>query len=355
MLQEMIHEGGGSQIRALYDGHHHEMIRRRDDRDASQCLDDAGLSFEAIHDDLSDAPFVDPDQQWVVFNVAHVDMPPRVTDGRNPGLRLCGVFPDAASARAHAMRLYDADPDCSVAMSTTHSWTVAASHPDQMADPTWAEDRCRELTTAHEAAVERRRRDFKRRREDPGTPECPDSVSHVTQECPDAVSPGTPDAADNGVHQQSENDIVMGVVHASTSDDGIVMGVDEQRPYTTSFPRGMEVRQQNVAVVAFMRDEVGDPAHFAFNVLACFEDEARASRWIRNVACQSIIHLDIDIVSLYEWVYPQSVGDSEAIPRTYRNPEQNRIMQFQQQQVGAVDNFRRFCASQGHDMPSIDI
>lgn len=353
--------GGAAQLREVYDEHHKEVARRRNDRDVGQHTEaGAGLTFPPVRDDSDvptcDAPFVDPEQQWVVFNSAHLHLPPRVLDGRNPGLRLCGTFPDVESAREYALDLHSRDPDCSVLLAPTHAWTVAASCREQVVDGQWANAQCNRLLAAHNATVERQRCEFEIHRST-NLGEVPsddsDSPKTMIEQMMSAQAPcrgpQVPIPESGVVAQDTEESIINVRAVAEECPDS------ERRTHSRRFPRDCEIRDQTVAVVVFLRDEFGDPAHFAFNVLACFADEVQANRWIRNVACQSIMHHDIDIVSMYEWVYPQSADDANTMKRVYRNPEQNKVMNFQQQQVGAVDGFRRFCESQGHDVPTIDI
>lgn len=275
-------------------------------------------------------PFRHPEQRFVVYNLAHTAIPPRVT-GTDPAIRICGIFEDAESARDHALAFAGRDSDCSVLISPTHEWVVTASSFEMLQDVAGGEAHKQALLGAHAETMAAHRREFDERvaagaeGETADRPEKPPSPAHPAE--------------------SEDEDEAGGRAPAG-------------RRYGGSFPRDLEVRNQQVAVVSFLPDTLapeGAPTHSLFVVWGCFETASQADLWVRNVGGDRISDFALDTVDMYEWLFPQSFVDDKATKVVYRNSEQQRIMDFAQSQQSTVESFKQFCADEGRDVPSIEI
>ena len=335
-----------SQIESMVEDHQKEIKRRREGyeehmRQREDGSEPIGFCNEGSH---SNEPFKDPTQRFVVFNLSHIGVPPRVTDGGDPGIRLCGVFTTQEEAVHHAKGLAATDPDCSVLLTPTHEWSVMCSTLDMMADIEAIGRLKTERLEEHQKQIKAHREDFERRRSDLGEEEGGVDVH-------DQIG-GSDDK-----ERSKDDDSVVDVGDVTQREDVAKEAVStERREYLGSFRRDAELREQSVAVVSFLPDASGaSPAHTMFCVWRVFSTEADAEDWILNVAGNHVSDFSFDTVSLYEWLKPQSIETSDIRKVTYRNKEQANIMTFASNQRSTIDSFKQECTKKGHNTPYIDI
>lgn len=328
----------GDQIRSLYSAHQAEIARRKSAVE-NECMDtDTKMYTGFSHlkfsnsDETTSKQFTDADQQYFAFNISHTGLPPLV-DGNDPGIRICGIFSTLEEAQEHAHFLSSNDPDCCVLVAPMQQWVVLGSTPELLSDDTWCKEQKQRLLQKHDKEIADRDAEFANRRcqED-------NNESETTMLPPDRSQ----------VSSQSD----------STSQSTQVEAADEsnKRYYSQRFSRNLEIRNQNTAVVSFVRDEEGsNPAHLMFNVWMSFDNESEANSWVRNVAGDQIIHHSLDTVDMYQWLFPQSATDEKIRNCTYRNSEEQTIMSFASQQTSTVEGFKRFCEADGREAPTIEI
>ena len=75
-----------------------------------------------------------------------------------------------------------------------------------------------------------------------------------------------------------------------------------------------EVRKQTVAVVSIIEDPtpsvlggMEDPEPLVI-IWGCFEDDKQAKHYIYNTASKFVKDVILDIVNMYEWVYPYEIS-----------------------------------------------
>ena len=263
--------------------------------------------FQRVGDGQLAGPFVRPDQLWVLYSISHVYMSPVCKDPRNPGVRIYGVFETNEDARDHA-NLISAEDKCSLLISPTHEWIVGASQPDRY-DQRIAAPHIEKLLDANLAKRASERTKFE------------ENVSKKTvpyegkKEDEDDQASG--DAADG-------EELSEGMTRAK------------------KLPRTLGVREQSYAVVSFLPDTTRSSPEFIFRVYACFEMQSDADRYVRNVAADHVKELDIDVVSLCEWLHPQTVQGKNLPKEVFRAGELDSIMSWHRSQPEEVDKFKRW-------------
>ena len=279
-------------------------------------------------------PFEDPDQRFVVYSLSHRGIPPI---SEEPGVRLCGVFGDNAEALHHAKRISAVDPDCSVLISRTKEWVLMGSSFEILAD----QQRCREhierVLAAHRQEQQITEHEFKQRlrpeaASEEGGPEEGGPEKAASSAAPEGGKPNTQDAP--------------------------VADGSNRRSCYGDYSRDLEVRNQQVAVVSFLKDSIADDGQSEqplFVMWACFDSTEKADAWIRNHAGDRIQDVDLDTVDMYEWLFPTRATDDKMGKVVYRNEEKQKIMDFVHGQASTVDSFKEFCEANSQTAPVIEI
>lgn len=307
-----------------------ELKRRRQvqSQNSFEQQDDHRSFPRAQCDGETPASFNDPEQQFIVYSLANTAIPPISPE---PAIRLCGVFASEIEALHHAQQLAKRDTDCSVLFSTLKTWCVMASSFEMLADQNACNAIIENTLDNHHKSIKATEAEFNERLRPESTIESPVDSSenkHVKKDCLTQV--------------QLSNDTCTNVDKESTI-----------RQCFADYPRDMEIRNQNVAVISFLPGQTGK--HPIFNVWACFNDSKEADTWIRNVAGDNIQDFDLDTVDLYEWLFPLAATDDKIKRVTYRNEEKQKILDFAKNQTKTVESFKEFCASNSQNLPVIEI
>ena len=267
-------------------------------------------------------PFYSSSQKFVVYSVAHVELPPRVHTPEEAKLRIYGCFADEASARAYAAEVVDFDQSIAVQIGPVSEWILAASKEAHIS-PGYMTEKRDKLLMAYSEACEQELSEFKnrlRRRRD-----------------------------DDGDEQQQ-------APPPATTAEETPMKTQQSCISSQRFPRSLEVREQQLAVVSFVDDIDPYIGEFLFTVYATFARHDEAENWIRGVAGDVIADHTFFVVSLYEWCQPSIRGNAEGMKNVHRSRELTKIVQSAETSSRQVDNFKLHCENEGIDkIPTLQI
>lgn len=105
-----------------------------------------------------------------------------------------------------------------------------------------------------------------------------------------------------------------------------------------------EVRHQRYAVVSVLTDGQ-EPA---VCVYAAHESEEKARHYIEDTLSKQITTHHLNVVPMYEWIHlDKSTVDHDDIPRKYRNPQLDSIMQAKHNQHRQVEQYMQHCEEIG--------
>lgn len=322
----------GGQIRSMYAAHQAEISRRRSvaEKELTEHPFDMRTGFDHLKSkdaDRSSSGFngmSDPDQAYFVFNISHAQVPPR-KNGDDPGVRICGVFASSDQASDRAKLISSSDPDCSVLIAPMQQWVTVGSTIELLTDDEWCRNHKDRLLVKYSDEVENRDKMFHKRLGDP-------SADTPLFDGPPADPPREEPSKDPPSRDSNS------------------------RSYSRPYSRDLEVRNQNIAVVSFIRDdESADPAHPIFIIWRVCASNDEANKWVTNVAGDQIGQYSLDTVDMYEWIFPQLMTDEKANHCAYRNPEEHNIMSFARAQESTVEGFKQFCQADGREAPYIEI
>lgn len=277
-------------------------------------------TFERVEGIGSDPPFQNEEQQWVLFSVSHVGMPPRSRRADRPALRVYGCFPTREEAMEYAARLTQYDKTCNLQLNRTHEWILACRDPTRLADEEYVRRKTQRLLKAHMERLVSSDKNFE------------ETKLKMQQDT------SKPMVEDGVIPSDSEEEEWEEQAEGCDEDPGIPEGAIAA-PQT--LPGSCEVAGQRQLCICFIDDKEDEQEpEFLFQVLQCFATDAEADRYVRNVASPRIQDVDIDLVTTLRWLFPTAPMD-ESVRKEYRSSELTAIMDYRRNEPRKVEELRR--------------
>ena len=302
----------------------HEEIQRRADVASQMRGCDETASFDRVTEEPGDdPPFRQVDQQFVLFSLSHVAMPPIARDPTSPGIRFYGLFETRNDARAYAGEVAQADPTCSLLITPTHTWDVAAKSLDRHKDVVYKRQKHERIALAHATLRQAGAAEFR---------------ANVAQ-----ARTGSNDVPNEDSVVADEARAVRKALHETEW----ARKLQDGRRAPARLPGTLAIEGQRYMVVTFAKDvspEVvagDDDPEFAFMVLAAFDTEAQCNRYVRNVAAEVVQDHALDVVACRQWLHPEAVELEDNVGTVYRQKELTEVMQRKKQDVGEVARYKR--------------
>lgn len=304
-----------AQAQAIF-GQHHKEISRRSKVVESDALN--STSFSRSKESANDLPFKIPSQDWILFSVSHVRMPPVCEDPRNPAVRFYGLFESAEEASDHARVVLQIDPSVNLQVSRTHEWVSMCSTPERLADDTAVRVHVKTLLAAYTSERTSATKEF--------------------NENVDAKKAG------RGSSQSNEEDQKRLSEQARTDANRLAEEGDKKKELrrATKLPRMAEVRDQTVAVVSFISDPKQSIPEPLFHVYSAFNTQAEADIYVRNTAGEHVRDHDMYVVSLCEWLHLQEIDSTKLANEVYRSEELNSVMANHKSQPQKIEQFKKW-------------
>ena len=107
---------------------------------------------------------------------------------------------------------------------------------------------------------------------------------------------------------------------------------------THKISKDFDVRDQQVAVVSFIKD-TADVPEFFISSFWVFENENDANVYVRNTCGDKVQDFDIDTISTCQWAFPQQMTFDKASKEEFRSEELNNIMKNHRSQPQQVQKF----------------
>lgn len=346
------------------------------------------------------------DQKVCLWNLANAELHPRALF---PAFRILGLFPDTATALAHAQLVIANDPVCALRMVETHGWytipirddpgvdLVAKVNRNLLRHQAMLQDHATEFTQRHDAltagrtpairqaqaAVEQAERDERQRerRKAIYTAALDQDDETVTQlkarferEMADdaetevraqvalqLVDGGATECkASAEVGSYTEPKLVAPIAPEKMNDGWQAKMEHLAGGAPPALSRLVEVRNQRYAVVSVVTDydtcSVSNPMGSEPGVIvwAAFDTEAEALRYNKCIASKKVRDHDLAIVTMYEWLYPHMMS-SDGVEQLYRNTELDAIMRHTRTASKQVHDFEEMCAREEIAVPTVEI
>ena len=305
-----------AQAKQVFQQHQTEIQRRREAAH-NDTLNPA--SFTRVdREHTSDFPFHLPGQDWLLYSVSHVMMPPVSEDPRAPAVRIYGTFESAEEAIAHGRQVSLVDPTTNLQVARTHQWVCMSASPERLRDTAAVDAHVRKVVQRYEADRKVAGEEFER------------SVSKH-----EAGRGLSPDAA------VEEKALAERAVRAATT----LRGEEASgRPLTkaTRLPRNAEVRDQTHLVCGFLPDPLQAVPEPLFVCLGAFPTQQDCDLYVRNTAGEHVRDVDLYAVSACEWLFPQRIDGAKITSEVYRSAELSNVMSNHKSQPQKVEAYRKW-------------
>jgi hypothetical protein len=280
--------------------------------------------------------FEDPLQQVVLLNITHRQQNPKST---MPGFRICGAFENVDKLKRHVQTAGGpaAYGGVNLIKADVHKKFLICSSLQKQQEPGYVLDKIDKLSAAYDKTLRFHTEEFnenKAKRQQGKTGLSTKSQQQQSQKLTSRKS-----LLDKKFEEERKNGSETGDVS-----------------------RAAEVRGQTVAVVTIFEDtspEVlsgqKDPEPIVI-IWGCFENEEVAKRFIYTTLSKFVKDVSLDIVNMYEWVYPTQIADHvDEISEQYRNPSLNKIMNSRKIQKKAVLSYDEWCKTEGQQPSVLEI
>lgn len=249
----------------------------------------------------------DENQKFVLFNIAHIEQRPI---NSRPSFRVIGFFPSEAKAIAKASSM---PGDCSIFMAPVGAHNLLCSSLTNQNDPNYVSSKISTILKMNEDIAASHTGDFKKRTSEPN------------------VAGGSSTTSQPSSHSYKSVDPPSGCKEVS------------------DFMQSNAVRNQTFSVCSSQRDltvQLNDPPEPIVIFWRSFQTEADATDYVTNTLSKDVTNLNIDVVDMYEWIFPEDV-DRDKLNEGYRNKELNTIMAKRKTAKDDIKDYERQCEVAG--------
>jgi hypothetical protein len=352
---------------------------------------------------------IDPNQQWVVLQVAHKNLPPK-TDG--PKVRICGFFQSKELAMRHRDAIHKLDGNVTTVTYPVGEPLVIASTIEKFTDDEYQKKKATENRQLYLNILDEHTKEFKKNVEEKKTGSVP--LDQMTYSDPlekiqkrrkilrtvrdEAIAAVKSRKAGESVEasrtskfdvQKSPIPSASGRKTTTSTEAPTAVTTSEPTESTESngnkiedsgaakiedtfpFPRNLEVRSQSIAAVVFIRDieyqlKVGKKPGKPYDgseeevtvvVLQSFDSDDVANDYVENCAHNELSSFNIDCVSMYEWLDVIDIEEKhlDEIQEKFDEPELDKIMQARKTEKQKKVAFEEYCRQQQISVPVTEV
>mgnify|MGYP001419680834 CR=1 FL=1 len=290
---------------------HQKEIKRRSEINQQGFIDDKKFSKVA---DATDFKLKIEDQKFIVFSLSQTEFAPISVNKKNPAICIYGAFQTREEAIEYAKEsVLKEHPTISIFVDETHKWVAAVKNVKCLSE-NYVNQHVDALLKKHQEIIHTNTKDFK---------------ENVAEQ-----KTGTTTKKEEKEKEENEISETKGKAHKISN--------------------RLDVRNQKLAVVSFVKDEAEIP-EFLFRVYALFDKEDDANSYIRNVCGDNVEDFDIDVVSACEWIFPQTMTYENANKEVFRSEELDRIMKNHKNQPKEVAKFNEAMAKDEKETSQNDL
>ena len=298
--------------------------------------------------DLTSLPFYDDNQKVILLNITHRNQRPK---SKIPGFRICGGFPTIEKLKDHAKSAggIKAYGGANLLKADAHKKFLICSSWEKQQNPTYVLNKIKDITEKYVATLKIHNEEFKKNKEEHKQGKTGlsqhEKIKKLTSRKELLDKKFDEECKKQNHHDQA----------SSPSDENVTTESGE-------VSRNAEVRKQGVAVISIIEDTtpavlsgLEDPEHIVI-VWCCFEDDRQAKHYIYNTASKYVTDVMLDIVNMYEWVYPSKIEDKlDEITEEFRNPTLDKVMKARKQQKAKVLSYEEWVKKEGMEPPVLQI
>lgn len=323
------------EIAEMYCGRYEEMDRRSKVVEAAKLAKAEELP---ILDSLQvNAVPSQGNYKYVMFNKTHVGLNPH---GKSPGVRVLGLFRERADAMAHLNDLsragVTADELGDIHLAPRMKWVLIPKSKDRDRDEKYTMSKIKELVDLQLKERRLANEEFEKSKSDQSV-----GATGVSLEKQRQRQQGLAKKHHKKSARLAAISTAVKKMEAKVSSDSSLS--------VAAVPRSAELRKQNHVVIASIKDytppvmklkDVAEPAVLFIDV---FDNPEDAQKCIVQILSKYIKIMNMDMVDLYEWIFPEDM-DSDKLPpeaEMWRDEEQTKIMRHHKTKTSASTEYMK--------------
>lgn len=331
-----------------------EFQRRTNVFDQSDPALDAPVASSTRKATLADV--IIPEQQLVLFNIAHRNQCPK---NSRPAYRILGFFENKRTMQKHAEMILNATDEksrCNIHMAEVGKKVVLCESLKRQSDEKYIATKTKLITEKYLDDDQHRKKEFDANKANQRVGVAGQSILHRRHDKATARRRAleafaqiqqhkVPEPLLKGPQQQSQTLPLIKTEEAKNEPDvvavshtvlGQTFAVMSCIPDNTS--GAMKGRSLPEPIVIFWR---------------AFGSEKEAIDWVLGVGSKAITHVDLDVVECYQWQFPEDV-DREKIKEGFRTKELQNVMNQKKAGHEEVADFERWCDSEKIKPPTTE-
>jgi hypothetical protein len=279
---------------------------------------------------LPPLPFDDPLQQVVLLNITHRQQFPK---SKIPGFRICGAFKNTDKLKDHVKQCGEAAGygGAHLFKADIHKKFIMCSSVDKQKNPQYVMQKIEDISKKYITTIQFHNDEFTQNKKNHRQ-----GKTGLSQ------------------HEKPKKTTTRRELLDKKFDEESSKGQE-----SGEISRTIEVRRQTVAVVTMIEDTtpgvlngLEDPEPIVI-VWGCFEDDKTAKHYIYNTASKFVKDVMLDVVNMYEWIYPSEVAKRvDEIDEEFRNSTLNKVMQARKVQKSQVLSYEEWCKKE-NQQPSV--
>ena len=257
--------------------------------------------------------FCSAQQSWVLYNIAHSDVPPRINDPLRPRLRVLGLFATQDELREHAEACSAKQPGCALFAAPVHEYRAMSSCLKWQGEREHVEA----VKLTYSRNMQQARAEFEERRA--------------------AAQTATPD--ENAIDASEQG---TGMELEPISRDAMQVEPEPELQDTCQitplahYDYRMPIAEQNYVALVVLPDSDETCKQPVFQILQAFASCEDADAYVKNCASHVIDDRDIHVAPMYKWLDVCAEGKK----MEYRDSALQKIMAEQRRKVQQMQTYR---------------
>ena len=299
------------------------------------------------YQDLTPLPFEDDQQKVILLNITHRQQRPK---SKIPGFRICGAFRNIDKLKKHVESVDGVKGygGANLLKADAHKKFLICSSFEKQQNSTYVLNKIKDVTDKYVEILKAHDQEFKNNKEEQKMGQTGLSQHEKIKKL----------ESQKELDQQFDDELKKELHKESNTET-------ENKPKnveTGEVSRNAEIRKQMVAVISIIEDTtpavlegLEDPEPIVI-VWGCFEDDHQAKHYIYNTASKHVTDVMLDIVNMYEWVYPTQIEEKlEEITEEFRNPTLDQVMRTRKQQKSKVDSYEDWLKKENREPSVLEI
>lgn len=295
------------------------------------------------------ASFLDPDQQWVVVNLAHRGQRPKK---ERPAIRILGFFAQREEAIDYIQQATSFLSGCNLWLFPVSKYITICQTMERQQHATYGPTKAELLLNKYMEDKKRRDAEFAANRTNKQQGKQGLSFDRLRKENRLKRESKRTSTRRSALKRKAELQKTQ-VLPTNTPQDQMERGVRE-------VPGHLLRRKQDFVVVSILKDvskhvlsQEQDPEPVLIFWRA-FPSYAIAKAWTKTMGARHVTNVSLDIVDAYEWLFPEDV-DMEHVDEGYRNSEQDKVMRQRKIEKDKVLDFESWHKAEGKTMPVTEV